>query len=114
MVPDDFLAKRIQILQDLAGASKIALLVNPSNQIHRLLGVEQSARIARNLGVALLIVEATTPEEIDAAFASAAGLASALLAGGGSGFATFGSSRPTGMGTGAGRSPVGVDGRGAG
>jgi putative tryptophan/tyrosine transport system substrate-binding protein len=72
MVPDDFLAKRIQILQDLAGASKIALLVNPSNQLHRLLGVEQSARIARNLGVALLIVEATTPEEIDAAFASAA------------------------------------------
>jgi putative ABC transport system substrate-binding protein len=72
MVPDDFLAKRIQILQDLAGASKIALLVNPSNQMHRLLGVEQSARIARNLGVALLIVEATTPEEIDAAFASAA------------------------------------------
>ena len=72
MVPDDFLAKRIQILQDLAGASKIALLVNPGNQMHRLLEVEQSALIARSLGVALLIVEATTPEEIDTAFASAA------------------------------------------
>ena len=72
MVPDDFLAKRIQILQDLAGASKIALLVNPGNQMHRLILAEQLARTARNLGVALLIVEATTPEEIDAAFASAA------------------------------------------
>jgi putative ABC transport system substrate-binding protein len=73
MVPEDFLAKRIQILQDLlGGASRIALLVNPGNQIHRLLTQGQSARIASNLGVTLLIVEATTPEEIDAAFASAA------------------------------------------
>lgn len=71
MVPDDFLAKRIQILQDLAGASRIALLVNPGNQMHRLVKAELSA-IARNTGVALLTVEATTPEEIDAAFASAA------------------------------------------
>jgi hypothetical protein len=37
-----------------------------------------------------------------------------LLAGVDSGFATFGSSRPTGIGTGSGRSPVGGDGRGAG
>jgi putative ABC transport system substrate-binding protein len=73
MVPDDFLAKRIQILQDLAGASKIALLVNPGNQMqHKLITAELLDRIARNLGVALLTVEATTPEEIDAAFASAA------------------------------------------
>jgi putative ABC transport system substrate-binding protein len=72
MVPDDFLAKRIQILQDLAGAAKIALLVNPGNQMHRLILAEQLARTARNLSVTLLIVEATTPEEIDAAFASAA------------------------------------------
>ena len=31
-----------------------------------------AANLAENVGVALLIVEATTPEEIDAAFASAA------------------------------------------
>ena len=72
MVPDDFLAKRIQILQDLAGASKIALLVNPGNQMHKLITADLLDRIARNLGVALLMVEATTPEEIDAAFASVA------------------------------------------
>jgi putative ABC transport system substrate-binding protein len=56
----------------LAGASKIALLVNPGNQMHKLITAELLARIARNLGVALLVVGATTPEEIDAAFASAA------------------------------------------
>jgi putative ABC transport system substrate-binding protein len=73
MVPEDFLAKRIQIIQDLvAGASKIALLVNPGNQMHRLIVAEYVAGTARKLGVALLIVEATTPEELDAAFASAA------------------------------------------
>src|SRR5258706_8096037 len=73
MVPEDFLAKRIQLLQDLvAGASKIALLVNPGNQMHRLIVTEYVPGTARKLGVTLLIVEATTPEEIDAAFASAA------------------------------------------
>ena len=73
MVPEDFLAKRIQILQDLvAGVSKIALLVNPGNQMHRLIVAEYAPGAARRLGVTLLIVEATTPEEIDAAFASAA------------------------------------------
>jgi putative ABC transport system substrate-binding protein len=73
MVPEDFLAKRIQILQDLVvGASKIALLVNPGNPIHRLIVAEYVPGTARRLGVTLLIVEATTPEEIDAAVASAA------------------------------------------
>jgi putative ABC transport system substrate-binding protein len=57
MVPDDFLAKRIQLLQDLVGGgSKIALLVNPGNQSHRLLTLGQSARVARDLGVALVDV----------------------------------------------------------
>jgi len=33
MVPEDFLAKRIQIIQELVpGASKIALLIVPGNQ----------------------------------------------------------------------------------
>jgi ABC-type uncharacterized transport system substrate-binding protein len=72
MVPQDFLAKRIQIIQELVpGASKIALLVIPANPMHRLI-VADVAGTARKLGVALLIVEATTPEELDAAFASAA------------------------------------------
>jgi len=73
LVPGNFTAKRIEILRELVpGASKIALLVNPNNPIHRMTVAEEVPRAARNLGVALLIVEATTPEEIDAAFASAA------------------------------------------
>jgi putative ABC transport system substrate-binding protein len=73
MVPEDFLAKRIEILRELVpSASKIALLVNPSNPMHKLILAEQVPRITRDLGVALTIVEATTAEELDVAFASAA------------------------------------------
>ena len=53
-------------------ASKIAILVNPGNPMHRLTLAEELPRTARNLGVALPIVEATTAEELDIAFASAA------------------------------------------
>ena len=73
LVPGDFIAKRIEILRELVpGASKIALLVNPGNPMHRLILAEEIPRTARNLGVALPIVEATTAEELDTAFASAA------------------------------------------
>jgi putative ABC transport system substrate-binding protein len=72
-VPGDFVAKRIEILRELVpGASKIALLVNPSNPIHRLTLAEEVPSTARKLGVALPIVEATTAEGLDNAFASAA------------------------------------------
>ena len=71
-VPGDAIAKRVEILRELfPGASKIALLVNPDNPMHRLALVEEVPRTARNLNVALLIVEATTAEEFDIAFASA-------------------------------------------
>jgi putative tryptophan/tyrosine transport system substrate-binding protein len=73
MVPDDFGAKRLEILQELVpSASKIALLVNPNNPMHRLNFGDFLSRTARRLGVALLTVEATTAEELDVAFASAA------------------------------------------
>jgi putative ABC transport system substrate-binding protein len=73
MVPDDFLAKRLEILRELVpGASKIAVLVNPDNPMQRVYFPEQIPSIARRLGVALPLVEATTAEELDAAFASAA------------------------------------------
>jgi putative ABC transport system substrate-binding protein len=73
IVPEDFLGKRIEILREIVpGASKIALLVNPGNPMHRLHFAEYLPRTARRLGVALPIVEASTAEELDAAFASAA------------------------------------------
>jgi putative ABC transport system substrate-binding protein len=72
-VPGEWVAKRIEILRELVpDASKIAILLNPGNPIHRLLLAEEIPSTARNLGVALPIVEATTAEELDIAFASAA------------------------------------------
>jgi putative tryptophan/tyrosine transport system substrate-binding protein len=72
-VPEDFVAKRIEILRELVpGASRIALLINPDNPMHRLVLAEYSPRTAQKLGVALTIVEATTAEGLDLAFASAA------------------------------------------
>ncbi|AMA59630.1 ABC transporter substrate-binding protein [Bradyrhizobium sp. CCGE-LA001] len=67
------LSKSIDILRELVpGASNIAILVNRGNPMHRLVLAEEVPRTARNLGIALQIVEATTPEELDTAFASAA------------------------------------------
>ena len=67
------IGKQIEILRELVpGASKIALLVNPDNPMQRLILGEEVPPTARNLGVALPIVEATTAEQLDTAFASAA------------------------------------------
>ena len=68
-----FTGKMIETLREMVPtASKIAMLVNPGNAIHRLIVAEELPQISRNLGVALPIVEATTAEELDIAFASAA------------------------------------------
>jgi putative tryptophan/tyrosine transport system substrate-binding protein len=70
--PGDWIAKRIEILRELVpSASNIALLVNPDNPVHRLTLAEEVPRTARSFGVALPIVEATTADELDTAFASA-------------------------------------------
>jgi ABC-type uncharacterized transport system substrate-binding protein len=72
-VPGNWNSKQIEILRELVpGASKIALLVNPGNPMHRLILDEEMPRTARNLGVALPVVEAASAEELDIAFASAA------------------------------------------
>jgi ABC-type uncharacterized transport system substrate-binding protein len=66
-------AKQIEILRELVpGASKIAILANPGNPMQRLTLADEVPSTARKLGVALPIVEATTAEELDSAFASAA------------------------------------------
>jgi putative ABC transport system substrate-binding protein len=72
-VPGNFVAKRIEILRELVpSASKIAILANPDSPMHRLIRAEEIPRTARELGVALPVVEATTAEELDVAFAAAA------------------------------------------
>jgi putative tryptophan/tyrosine transport system substrate-binding protein len=73
LVPGDWDSKVVEILRELVpGASKIALLMNPGNPMHRLVLAEEIPRLARNAGVALPVVEAATAEELDIAFASAA------------------------------------------
>jgi putative ABC transport system substrate-binding protein len=68
-----FSGKIIEILREMVPtASKIAILVNPGDATHRLIVAEELPQVARNLGVALPVVEATTAEELDIAFASAA------------------------------------------
>jgi putative tryptophan/tyrosine transport system substrate-binding protein len=72
LVPGEFLAKQLEILRELVpGASKIALLINPDNPMHRLALQDEMPRAARTFGVTLATVEATKAEELDAAFASA-------------------------------------------
>jgi ABC-type uncharacterized transport system substrate-binding protein len=74
MVPGGFTSKEIEILREIVPtASKIAVLANPANPMHRLVIAEELPQTAQQLGVALPIVEATTTaEELDIAFASAA------------------------------------------
>src|SRR5262249_24041832 len=72
-VPGDLTTKQIQILQEIVpSASKIAILINPSNAMHRLALADEVPSAAQRLGVALPIVQATAVEELDIAFASAA------------------------------------------
>jgi putative tryptophan/tyrosine transport system substrate-binding protein len=71
-VPGQFSSKMIDTLREMVPtASKIAILVNPGNPIHRMIVADELPQTARNLGVALPIVEASTVEELDIAFASA-------------------------------------------
>jgi ABC-type uncharacterized transport system substrate-binding protein len=73
LVPGNFLGKGIQILREMVPtASKIAVLVNPGNASHRFIVAEELPETARKLGVTFPVLEATTVEELDIAFASAA------------------------------------------
>jgi putative tryptophan/tyrosine transport system substrate-binding protein len=72
-VPGEFASKIIETLREMVPTvSKIAILVNPDNPTHRLALAEELPQTAQKLGMALPIVEATTAEELDIAFASAA------------------------------------------
>jgi putative ABC transport system substrate-binding protein len=71
-VPGQFISKQIEILRELVPtATKIAIVANPGNAIHRRVIAEDLPQAAQKLGMAFPIVEATTAEELDAAFASA-------------------------------------------
>jgi putative ABC transport system substrate-binding protein len=66
--------KRLQLLHDLVPAARtFALLVNPENPSTKVLTNEMQAA-ARTLGLELLVLEAGTDGDLDAAFASMARL----------------------------------------
>lgn len=68
----EFVAKFVEIMREtIPSTSKIAVLINPGNQIHRSIVANDLPRIAQKLGVALPVVQATTVEELDLALASA-------------------------------------------
>ena len=71
--PGDWIAKRIEILRELVpGASKIALLVNPRNPIHRLTLAEEVPSTTRKLRRGSADSRGNHGDELDTAFASAA------------------------------------------
>jgi hypothetical protein len=61
--------KRVELLRELVPtAGSIALLVNPANPAFANPEAEQVQEAARVLGLKLLVLNASTPSEIDAAF----------------------------------------------
>lgn len=72
LVPGDFNGKVLQILRELLPrATRLAALVNPSNEIYRLLFPKEAPRAAAGLGFQLDIVEAREAGEVPAAIAAA-------------------------------------------
>jgi putative ABC transport system substrate-binding protein len=64
-------AKRVELLRELVPtAGSIALLVNPANHAFANPEAKQVQEAARVLGLKLLVLNASTPSEIDAAFAT--------------------------------------------
>jgi putative ABC transport system substrate-binding protein len=71
LVPEGFVGKQLQFLKDvIPQASRIAVLINPTNQQHQR---EQAKlpEIGRLLGVELLVVEASKPDQLETAFDTA-------------------------------------------
>jgi putative ABC transport system substrate-binding protein len=69
----DLAAKRVELLKEaIAGLTKIVLFVNPGDPGLAKAFVSESKAAAERLGLATQVVEITTAEELDAAFASIA------------------------------------------
>jgi len=71
LVPEGFVGKQLQFLKDvIPQASRIAILIDPTNPIHQL----ERAKLpefGRSLGVELVVVEASNPDQLEAAFEAA-------------------------------------------
>jgi putative tryptophan/tyrosine transport system substrate-binding protein len=75
-------AKRLEVLKQLApAATSIGFLVNPTNLATKA-QIREAESAARNLGVRLVILHASTPGDIEAAFGSLVGRQISALLGG--------------------------------
>ena len=84
IVPGGFMAKSLELLhQVVPKATRVAVLVNPTNEIHRIIIPQEIPEAARQLGVQIHLVEARTPDEVEPAIIAAVGYrAEALLVAG--------------------------------
>jgi ABC-type uncharacterized transport system substrate-binding protein len=71
LVPEDFLGKSLQLLKEaVPRVTRIAVLINPMNQMHQL-ERPKLPEVARLLGVELVLVEASKPDQYETAFETA-------------------------------------------
>jgi len=69
--PEGFMGKTIQLLKQMVpGASRIAQFINPSNPMIRRF-LKDNAEIEKQLGVKLIVVEASAVDQFEAAFGAA-------------------------------------------
>ena len=72
-VSTELVAKRLELLRELVpGATRVAALVNPANAVQTEATLRDVQAAARAIGLQLQVLNADTPAEIDAAFATLA------------------------------------------
>jgi putative ABC transport system substrate-binding protein len=71
MNPEGFVAKHLQVLQAVVpGVNKFAVLINPTLAMHQL-ALQKLPQAERLLGVELVVVEASKPDQFETAFEAA-------------------------------------------
>jgi putative ABC transport system substrate-binding protein len=72
VVPGGIMAKSLDLLHQVAPkATRVGMLVNPTNAMHRILVPHEIPEAARKLGVQIVTVEARTADEIEPAINAA-------------------------------------------
>jgi putative ABC transport system substrate-binding protein len=70
-LPQELTQKRLQLLHELAPEAKsVAFIVNPTNAVLAEVDAKEARSAARALGINLLVLNASTPNEIDEVFAT--------------------------------------------
>ena len=70
IITTELTAKRLELLRALMpGAVRVGLLVDPTNVVNTETAVRDAEEAARSLGLKIRVLNASTPSEIDAAFA---------------------------------------------